>query len=241
MVAITAPIRLHDLPMERASFVSSVATAQLAASLNEAEDLIERLPAAHTSFKLSIEDALAKARRLRRLGIAPDLTEAIRSVRDTIAYYGEALSAADVVGHALAASGGEQGTASGSAISASMRQSRDLVAEIKEELQSRLKELEKEQARPVPPEHEAPIGRALLAYGAALRSALAPFGVGAITPDVADVLGDFIPVLRVDLANARDVAAVIDCEQIAHTAVEALDPSLMGIFAIEYVWPETAA
>jgi hypothetical protein len=239
MVAISTPIRLPGIAGFPGSFASDLAASFREEVLAEIDAVVLTLQSRVERIEMDGQHALEKARRLRRLGGVADLTQPISVMRGILADCETAVADWDSVNLPRLDSD-RHGPAQG-LIRDVIRTVGSELASVRDRVRALLGDLEAEQSAPMPSEDTTPIARGLEAYRDALTSALAAFSVGEIAAGVIEAGGEIVPVLEVQLGVVDDQAAVIEREQIAHAEVAALDPSLVGLFAIEYVRSDAAA
>lgn len=243
MVAVSAPIRMTPLGLSDfpGSLLRAHEGAEVEAFVGEAEHICATIESRRASLAASARKALADARFLKKLGVSADLAEPIANLSAALPDLSDGVAAmARAVARFRASSQHRVGPGADALLEGTVLIEAELIG-LRDDAAAILRELLAEQAAlPAPPD-DAPLNRAFEAYGAALGDILPSGAIERCDPDVVQIAGEIVPTLRVQLRCSIPPEQLILLEQDAHARVAALDPSCVGLFAIDYVRPSSAS
>lgn len=242
MVALQAPIQLPplSLPHFPGTLMGGGTSAEAQALLGEVESLCATLVRRRASLSCSARKAIEDARSLKKLGVSADLGQPIEELSAALPDVAAAMAAtARAVAGFRAAARQRPGNQTEATLETVLLVDAELRA-LHDEASAVLRDLETEQAVAPPPAEAAPLSQAFDAYVPALKAAFPEGTIEAFTPGISQLAGELIPILTVRLREQLLADRLVALEQDAHALVAAEDPSLVGLFAIDYVPPASA-
>lgn len=243
MAVIAAPVALSTFALPNFGLAEPRDVNRVTESLDRSKAENE---AAWVQLQTAVAEALAGARRLRTLGVRPDLDRMIVPIEAAMPklrrYHSDAhekfahIRVGGVVGRIadwiwprlrhLTKEARNFVTFTGSQIA---------------ELEGLLLQLHELRDAPLPHPDEAPVNRAFDAYRAAFSRILPQAQIAEDSLAITDIAGEILPVMTIRHAAPISGIARYQAEEDAHTEVEALDPALIGILAFDHVSPDEAA
>jgi len=242
MVAVGAPIRFAPLALPE--FPGSLFRAddhgQGEAVLAEVQALCATVESRRASLLASARKALADARFLKKLGVNADLAQPIGELSASLPDLSQGVDSMARALAGLRTRSQDRGGAASQTVLGAAALIEAAMTGLREDAANILRDLISEQAIPPAPSEDAPLSRALEAYGCALGELLPSGMIESFEPEITQIAGEIVPALRVQLRSPVPHEALIALEQDAHARVAADDPSLVGLFAIDYVRPASA-
>lgn len=251
MIAITAPVALRsfDLPSLRigADFTHQLNTR----AADQAQALAEMMETQSRS-DAAMARVLRSARQVRALGLRPDVAHIIQAAEEALPILEASvrnMAEAELKLRSLSPSGlrgrlrawlqPRVASAEARLLELGSVASREAAASCSR-VRAFLNELQELHKAPTLPPEEAPVNRAFNLYRTAILKHMPDAEIADDGLIVTDLQGIVTPVLTVRVGDVRGGEDRISFEELAHADVEAVDPSLVGLLAIDYV-PTAAA